>query len=81
MPRNVFIVLSKCWITSSHHGLVVMSPTSIQEDAVSIPGLNQWAKDPTLLWLWCRLAVVALIQPLAWEPPYAVGGALKSKNK
>ena len=31
-------------------------------------------------WLWCRPAAVALILPLAWEPPNAVGGALK-KNK
>ena len=28
-----------------------------------------------LLWLWCRLA--AQIRPLAWEPPYAAGVALK----
>ena len=33
--------------------------------------------DPALLWLLCRLAAVALIRPLAWEPPYAVGAALK----
>ena len=31
--------------------------------------------DPTLLWLWCRLVATALIQPLAWEPPHAVGVA------
>lgn len=37
--------------------------------------------DPALLWLWCRLAAMALIQPLAWEPPYATGVALKSKKK
>ena len=37
--------------------------------------------DSELLWLWCRLAAVALIGPLAWEPPYAVGAALKSKKK
>ena len=34
-----------------------------------------------MLWLWCRLAAVALIGPLAWELPYAVGMALKSKKK
>ena len=37
-----------------------------------------------LLWLWHRLAATALIRPLAWEPPYAVGAALKrqkTKNK
>ena len=35
------------------------------------------AVDPVLLWLWCRLAAAALIRPLAWELPYAVGAALK----
>ena len=37
--------------------------------------------DPELLWLWCRLAAVALIRPLPWELPYAEGAALKSKEK
>ena len=37
--------------------------------------------DPTLLWLWCRLAAAALIQPLAWEPPCATGVALKMKER
>ena len=33
-----------------------------------------------LLWLWCRLAAVALIGSLTWELPYAVSVALK-QNK
>ena len=37
--------------------------------------------DLALLWLWCRLGTTAPIRPLAWEPPYAVGAALKSKKK
>ena len=41
--------------------------------------------DPLLLWLWHRLAATALTGPLAWEPPCAVGAALKkiflNKNK
>ena len=30
--------------------------------------------------LWCRIAAAALIQPLAWELPYASGVALKKKK-
>ena len=37
--------------------------------------------DPVLLWLWHRLAATALISPLAWEPPYATGAALKKAKK
>ena len=38
--------------------------------------------NPQLLWLWHRPAATAPIGPLAWEPPYAVGVALKDqKNK
>ena len=34
-----------------------------------------------LLWLWCRPVAAALIRPLAWEPPCAVGVALKKIKK
>ena len=37
--------------------------------------------DLVLWWLWHRLAVVAPIQPVTWELPYAAGVALISKKK
>ena len=37
--------------------------------------------DPALLWLWRRLAATTLIQPLAWELPYAVSAALKKRKQ
>ena len=37
--------------------------------------------DLALLWLWCGPVARAPIRPLAWEPPYAVGVALKRQKK
>ena len=42
---------------------------------------HRYGLDPELLRLWCRPAAVALIRPLAWEPPYAAGAALERQNK
>ena len=42
---------------------------------------HRHVSDMALLWLWHRPAATALNRPLAWEPPYAMGVALKSKNQ
>ena len=37
--------------------------------------------DPVLLWLWHRLEATAAIRCLSWEPPCAVGAALKKSKR
>ena len=37
--------------------------------------------DPEFLWLWCRPAAAAPIQPLDYEFPYAIDVALNRKKK
>ena len=44
-------------------------------------GHELWGRSQMQLWLWCKPAAVALIGPLAWELPYALGVALKEKRK
>ena len=40
-----------------------------------------WYRSQVWLWLWLSPEAVALIGPPDWEPPYALGAALKSKKK
>ena len=41
---------------------------------------RRWSSDPVLLRLWCRPVATAPIGPLAWEPPYVSGVALKRQK-
>ena len=49
--------------------------------ALSCGVSHRCSSDPPLLRLWCRTAAVALVRPLAWELPYAVGADLEKKKK
>ena len=42
---------------------------------------HRHGSDLVLLWLWCRPTATEPIHPLAWEPPYAMGLALKRQKK
>ena len=73
------------------------NPTRNHEVSRPIPALAQWVKDlallcelwcgsqtrlgSQLLWLWGRPAAIALIRPLAWDPPCALGAALENTKK
>ena len=48
--------------------------------AVSLGVVHRCSSDPVLLFLWCRPAAVAPIQPPAQELLYATGKALKKNN-
>ena len=81
---------------SSRCGSVVRNPTNIHETRTWVRSLALFSglrihlavscgvghrHSSALLWLWCRPAAVALVRPLAWELPYASGGAPKNNNK
>ena len=81
MKKTLFHVLFlNSFFRSSHRGVAETNLTRNHEVAGSIPGPTQLVKDLALLWLWCKTAAVALIRPLAWEPPHTMGVALKSKK-
>ena len=81
------------WRRSSRCSSVVMNRTSIHEDTSIIPGLAQWVgschelycRSQTQLQSHITVAVhrpaaAAAIRPLAWEPTFALGVALRKKQ-
>ena len=60
--------------------LALLSGSGIQNCCELCVGCR-YSLDLELLWLWHRLEAVAPIRPLACEPPYAAGAALKRQKK
>ena len=54
---------------------------SLTSELLHVTGAAQIIFFLNMLQVVCRLAAVALIGPLGWESPYAVGLALKSEKK
>ena len=93
---NESLIILKYKMRSSRRGTAKTNLMRNQEVAGSIPGLAQWVKGSgdamscgvghrhssnlALLWLWHKPAATAPIRPLAWEPPYAAGVALKGQK-
>ena len=61
--------------------LALLSGLKIQRCPVSCGVGPSRGSDPELLWLWPRPVAIALIGPLAWEPPYAAGSALEKAKR
>ena len=66
----------------------VRSLASLSELVSQAPGVavscgvgRRRGSDLVLLWLWCRPAAEALIQPLAWESPYAARAAVEKAKR
>ena len=97
MDSSLVMEVYKLYFGSFPSGAAETNLTRNHKVAGLIPVLAQWLRipsiavscgvgrrhdsDPMLLWLLCRPAATAPIGPLYWEPPYAVGEALKRQKK
>ena len=74
------------WLANptGNHGLAGLIPGFapwVENPALGCGVGHRCGSDPALLWLWHRLAAMALIGPLAWEPPHAVGAAVEKTKR
>ena len=73
--KGIRLVTTRLWVQS----LASLSGFRIQVGVSCGVGCRH-GSDLVWLWLWYRPAAVALMQPVAWEPPHAADVALKSKT-
>ena len=85
MTSDRFIL--KMYFLEFHYDSAVTKLISIHEEVGLTPGYAQWVKGSVSCCVShrcgsdLRLAATALIRPLAWELPHAIGVALKIKKK
>ena len=90
MLAFISITFSEMPIVAQQYGTQLVSKRTLVWSLTSLSGLriqrcrepcyrSQIGSDLALLWLWYRPAAIALIQPLAWEPPCAEGVAQKNQ--
>ena len=86
LSRHYFYLFDRSkMFWSSHHGAAETNPTRNHEVLGSGSGIamsccvGHRRGTDSALWLWHRLAAVALIRPLVWEPPHA-GGCSPKKH-
>ena len=75
--NKTVLIIKRSVLRSSRCGPVVMRPTRIHEDVGLIPGLDQWVKDPALLWLWCRMQLQLQYTP---SPGTSIGRGYSPKK-
>ena len=86
-PSGVLIMVRQKWIQLGTMGLQVwllalLSGLKIRRCHELWRRLQMWFRSGvTAVWVGrCGSAAVAPFEPVAWEPPYAVGSVLKCKN-
>ena len=76
IKRNEIMPLAETWMDLE---IIILSKSERERQEFSM--WHRCGSDLVLLWPWRRLAAVAPIRPLAWEPPYAASEVLKSKKQ
>ena len=74
--KQIQLGTKRLWLRS----LASLSGLRIQHHRELWCRSQTWLRSRIAVGLWHRLAATAPIRPVAWEPPYAMGAALKGQQ-